>query len=402
MRIVRGVAIWIVRALATCLLVATLAILATSLSPIYNFPEPRPFCGPDIYNPYADIDSTVVWSRANFHTHTRVEGPLNECEYWPEEVAAEYAKYGYDIVTFSNHNEITEHPTLSGEVVSLYEHGYNLFKNHNLVFGADEVCRYDMLLPLGVSQRQFMLDMLGRDADMVQINHPLRTVATTDEHMRLLEGYTLLELDSGRSTENEYWDVALSAGHYVLGVANDDLHYPDRSRCIAIRSNFLATPTLAYDDIVSTLRRGSFYAMRTPDYGGGDWQEKVCRNNTLTEVTAIGLRGDEVYIELSSKADSIKFIGQNHSTLHLSLDSDQASMVLAEDEPYVRITAYLPAGEVIYTNPFARYDSATAESPRRASGHSVNWLYTLLLNAALLLVGVGIVMLYVKLIWRKR
>ena len=112
---------------------------------------------------------------------------------------------------------------------------------------------------------------------------------------------------SGRSTENEYWDVALSAGHYVLGVANDDLHYPDRSRCIAIRSNFLATPTLAYEDIVSTLRRGSFYAMRTPDYGGGDWQEKVCRNNTLTEVTAIGLRGDEVYIELSSKADSIKF-----------------------------------------------------------------------------------------------
>ena len=87
--------------------------------------------------------------------------------------------------------------------------------------------------------------------------------------------------------------------------------------------------------------------MRTPDYGGGDWQEKVCRNNTLTEVTAIGLRGDEVYIELSSKADSIKFIGQNHSTLHLSLDSDRASMVLAEDEPYVRITAYLPAGETV-------------------------------------------------------
>lgn len=402
MRIVRGVAIWIVRALATSLLVATLAILATSLSPIYNFPEPRPFSGPDIYNPYADIDSAHMWHRANFHTHTRVEGPLNECEYWPDEVAAEYAKYGYDIVTFSNHNEITPCPTLSGEVVSLYEHGYNLFKSHNLVFGADEVCRYDMLLPLGVSQRQFMLDLLRRDADMVQINHPLRTTATSDEHMRLLEGYTLVELDSGRSTENEYWDVALSAGHYVLGVANDDLHFPDRSRCIAVRSNFLATPTLSYSDILSTLRRGSFYAMRTPDYGDGDWQEKVCRNNAVAEITAIGLRGDEVYIELSSSADSIKFTGQNHRVLHMSLSSDRGSMRLAESEPYVRITAYLPDGEVIYTNPFARYDSATQESPRRECGHTVNWLYTLLFNLALVVTAVGIVMLYVKLIRRIR
>ncbi len=402
MKIVRGVAIWIVRALATCLLVATLAILATSLSPIYNFPEPRPFSGPDIYNPYADIDTTELWRRANFHTHTRVEGALNECEYWPEEVAAEYLKYGYDIVTFSNHNEITPRPTLSGETVSLYEHGYNLFKSHNLVFGADEVCRYDMLLPLGVSQRQFMLDLLCRDADMVQINHPLRTTATSDEHMRLLEGYTLLELDSGHSTENEYWDVALSAGHYVLGVANDDLHFPDRSRCIAMRSNFLATPTLAYNDIVNTLRRGAFYAMRTPDYGEGDWLEKERRNNALPVVTAIGLRGDEVYIELSSKADSIKFIGQNHRVIHKSLNSNRASMVLAEGEPYVRITAYLPEGEVIYTNPFARYDSATAESPRRECGHTVNWLYTLLFSLALVLVAVGIVMLYVKLIKRIR
>jgi hypothetical protein len=31
-----------------------------------------------------------------------------------------------------------------------------------------------------------------------------------------------MELDTHVSTENEYWDWALSAGHYSFGVANDD------------------------------------------------------------------------------------------------------------------------------------------------------------------------------------
>ena len=48
-----------------------------------------------------------------------------------------------------------------------------------------------------------------------------------------------MELDSGKSTENEYWDWALSAGHYSFGLANDDLHYPDKSSRIAVRCNFL-------------------------------------------------------------------------------------------------------------------------------------------------------------------
>ena len=400
MRIVKTIGLWLMRVVATIVLVATLAVVVTSVSPIYNFAKLCPFFGPDIYNPYANIDSAYMWRRANFHTHTRVEGPLNECDYWPEEVANEYLKYGYDIVTFSNHNEITEHPTLSGEAVSLYEHGYNLFKSHNLVFGAEQVCRYDMLLPLSVSQRQFMLDMLCRDADIVQMNHPLRTIATTDEHLRLLEGYTLIELDSGRSTENEYWDVALSAGHYVLGVANDDLHYPDRSASIAVRSNFLATPSLSYDDVLSTLRAGCFYAMRTPDYGAGEWQEKVRRNAMLPTVTGIGLRGDSdsVYIELSSRADSIKFVGSDHRTLCLAKDTDSASFLLGPDEPFVRITAYFPDGEVIYTNPFARYDSAVADSPRRRPSHTINWPYTLLFNSVLVVVAIGLILLYIRVV----
>lgn len=52
------------------ILIALLAVFVTSVSPIYDFSEPKPFSGPDIFNPYkrAGEDSAFCWKRANFHT----------------------------------------------------------------------------------------------------------------------------------------------------------------------------------------------------------------------------------------------------------------------------------------------------------------------------------------------
>jgi uncharacterized membrane protein len=73
-------------------------------------------------------------------------------------------------------------------------------------------------------------------------------------------------------------------------------------------------------------------------------------------------------------------------------------MALGVGEPYARITAYFPDGEVIYTNPFARYDASQYDMPQRNNQHSVNILYTLLFNLALLLLVVGVVLAYIKLL----
>ena len=81
---------WTLRGVASIIVVAILAVLISSFSPIYNFAEPRSFEGGDIYNPYHSLDSTQVWRRANFHTHTKVDGILNECDYTPEEVINEF------------------------------------------------------------------------------------------------------------------------------------------------------------------------------------------------------------------------------------------------------------------------------------------------------------------------
>ncbi len=148
------------------------------------------------------------------------------------------------------------HPYDPALQVNVYEHGINLFKYHKLVFGAPKVHLFDHLIPLFASQKQFQLDLLGRDADFIQMNHPLRTNGTSKPHMERLGGYRIMELDSGESTENDYWDWALSAGHYSFGLANDDLHHPERSSAIGVRCNFLHTPSAHYNDLKTTLLRG--------------------------------------------------------------------------------------------------------------------------------------------------
>ena len=411
------------------LLLSLLAVLALfSVSPVYDFSAPRPFSGPDIFNPYAALGQDKTWKRANFHTHTRVRSLLNECDFWPGEVLAYYDSLGYDIVTFSNHNALTVHPNDTALQVNVYEHGYNLFKYHLLVFGSDRVNRFDPLLPVLVSQRQWKLDMLGRDSDFIQLNHPFRTWLTSRDDMECLSGYEIMELDSGITTEQEYWDWALSAGHYSFALANDDLHHPDRSWCIGIRSNMLYCGDGSYASLKEALLGGAYYCMRMPDYGtessgfgagdpdygagdvtetsgrgtlsgvGGWVQRKRAGIAAAPRLTGIGAEGDSLFVELSETASIIKAIGQGGRVLASAEKATSLFYVMDDSDTYVRFTAYYPDGTVIYTNPFARYDRSAAEaygdagiSSRPAlpgsyfhTPHSVNWPLTILWNLLVL------------------
>lgn len=367
-----------------------IVFLAFSVSPIYNFTRPEPFSGPDIFNPYEKLDTAIGWKRANFHTHTRVKGPLppNECKYWPGEVLEDYRKLGYDILTFSNHNEITQHPTDPSLQVNVYEHGYGLYKYHKLVFGASRVHYFDHLLPLLASQKQWQLDYLAKDSDFIQMNHPFRTGGTSEYQMGVLEGYQIMELDSGVSIENEYWDWALSAGHYSFGLANDDCHDSKTSGRIAVRCNWLNAGGAGYTDIKDCLLGGAYYSMRVPDFGDGDWDIKYEGNRNLPMVSDIGLDSATVYIKLTKPAKYIKVVGQNHATLDSLSATSSAAYTMQPDDAYARFMACFDDGVVIYSNPFARYDKEKAPSPFRAPEHSVNIPLTIAYNALLALLAI--------------
>jgi hypothetical protein len=290
------------------------------------------------------------------------------------------------------------HPFDTSLQVNVYEHGYNLFKYHKLVFGCEEVIHFDHLIPLLASQKQFQIDYLSKKADFIQINHPLRTNGLSGRQMKHLSGYRLIELDSGMSTRNEYWDLALSSGHYSFGVANDDLHYPDRSGRIAVRCNFLCTPSASYEDIRSALEEGCFYSMRVPDYGHGDWSIKYEMNRHLPYVKDIGLKDSTIYFSVSHQADSIKVIGQDYKTLSAAYGSDSIEYCMQPDDSYARLTAWFPDGEVIYSNPFARYDASVSESPFNEAPQDVDFLLTILFNLLAAAVSAACAYIFYKII----
>ena len=385
----------LLKSLGAVALSFVLLFLLTFFSPIYSFREPQPFSGPDIFNPYRNLDTAWCWQRSVFHVHTRVKGPwpLNECPEWPQQVYEDYERLGYDIVTFSNHNELTTHPFDTALQVNVYEHGYNLFKFHKLVFGSQKVIHFDPLIPILASQKQFQLEYLGHSSDIIQMNHPYRTLGTSKDHMEKLSGYEIMELDTGVSTENEYWDWALSAGHYSFGLANDDLHHPENPYNIAVRCNFLCTPSGRYADIRRTLLGGCYYAMRVPNYGDGDWEEKIAKNQDLPYVTGIGLRDSTLFMTLSRPADRIVVTGQDHTILWEVEDSNCISYTMQSRDPYARLTAYFPGGEVIYSNPFARYDASVQDNPFNNAPQKWNMPLTILYNLLVLALCAGVALL---------
>lgn len=392
----------ILKMAALLALLFLLALAVTAVGPVYRFSPPRPFSGPDIFNPYAALDTAQGWKRAVFHTHTRVDGPWppNECPEWPAQVDSVYRSLGYDIVTFSNHNELTPHPTDTALQVNVYEHGYNINKYHLLVFGAPKVIHWDPLLLLTSSQKQFCLNYLGKSADFIQMNHPYRTLGTSRGDMEKLSGYRIMELDTHVSTENEYWDWALSAGHYSFGMASDDLHHPENPGLVGVRCGFVQTPSGRYEDLREALLSGCYYAMRVPPFG--DWEAKREGGRALPRVEDIGLRWRDttLFIRLSEKADSIRVNGQDHAVLALATGTDSLSYRLRPEDPYARFTAFFPDGAVIYSNPFARYD-ASAGSPFRETPPPVDILRTVLYNLLLLALILGLMWLIVKLFKRK-
>lgn len=387
--------ILVLKFVAGVLLTALTLFTLFSISPIYDFEKPKPFEGPDIFNPYANLDTTIGWKRANFHTHTKVTGWFNESDYWPDEVLRYYRDFDYYIVTFSNHNELTIHPTDPRLQVNVYEHGYSLFKYHKLVFGCQKVWYFDNFLPFLTSQRQWQMDVLGRQSDFIQLNHPFRTNFTTRRIMENLSGYRITELDSGVSTEQDYWDWSLSTGYYTFGLANDDLHNPGRTDLFAIRCNWLNINDDTYEAIKQKLLEGTYYSMRVPDFGNGDWDVKRRKNAELPRISDIGLRGDTVYLCLSRPA-RVKVYGQDHVVKAQHENADTVLYVMESGEHYIRFQAHYDDGTIIYTNPFARYDASKAESPYHPKEHTVNWPLTVLFNAALLLLAFCWVWLFVK------
>jgi hypothetical protein len=184
------------------------------------------------------------WYKGNIHTHTdRSDGDTH-----PEAVVRWYRRNSYDFLVLTDHNHLTlldyqakgvksrKPLMISGEEISIDLKTPEGFKGIHV--NGIGIRGYVEPVNTGevVSTLQGNIDAIRSAGGIASINHPNYTWALDHNHIIQVFGASLLEIFNGNTPTNTYggaghasceeiWDLVLSAGRPIFGVAVDDSHH---------------------------------------------------------------------------------------------------------------------------------------------------------------------------------
>ena len=344
----------------TLALLALGAALPYAWGPIYHFPQPSVFAGAHFFNPYAELRGT--WQRANLHAHGRAWSGITNGQQTDQEVVARYQDLGYSVPGISDYEKIAADHGV--QTIPIYEHGYNIGKHHQLAIGAHRVEWFDFLLLQSTSHEQYVIDRVSRGADLVAIAHPSLRDAYSRDDMSKLTGYQLMEVVNGPDEQDGLWDAALSSGHIVWALANDDTHDVTDPRRTGVAWNMIDAPTSSTGDIVDALRAGRTYAVA---------RNAHTTSSSDTTVRRIEMNDRHLVVTCAGDPATFEFIGQNgniHGTVKNALT---AGYTFNDGDTYIR-TVIRSGKTTMYLNPVVRYDGAHIPRPASTVAAGATWL----------------------------
>jgi len=327
--------------------------------PVYNFSEPTAFHGNQWYNPYSAIDTNHL-RLSNFQIQSKSYGGItNGRNNSSERVFSTYKNLGYDVITISDYMKINSYSEDSLPRVAVYEHGYGVFKNHQVCLGASDVMWLDFPFFQSQNSKQFVLNELKKKNKCVAIAHPSLCDAYSVEDMKVLRGYDLIEALSNFKNSIELWDAALSSGNPVFLLANDDAHNLDKPNDYGRVATVIHSANTAEDSLLSALKKGSAYGLVVQTPKGDSHEAKAKRFKKLPQMLAHTVVNDSVYLQFSDSIRQLRAIGQDGKVLiDLTLNNHSSSFefALTEVSHFVRFEVEMKDGSKIYTNPILRSD----------------------------------------------
>lgn len=331
-------------------------------APIYRFASPRPFAGDSTYNPYRNLVETR-WLAGNFQVQTRVWlGLTNGRKNTSEAVWNAYRRLGYDIITISDYQSINRVFKDSSGYIPVYEHGYGIFKTHQVCLGSRRVLWRDYPLGASLSQKQHIIDLLLNDNELVALAHPDLRDGYLPEELKYLSGYQLMEVLNGARVSLAHWDTALSAGYPAFIVANDDAHDIYKPGEIGKYVTMIAASGPESAEIIRRLRLGSAYGVRVlTDLRGEDFIEQLPRLISC-EIN----KRDTLKVAFSDTADEIRFIGQGGKIQSIIRRATSANLPFGPQDTYIRVEAEFAGQAILYLNPVFRYCGGELLLPQRA------------------------------------
>jgi hypothetical protein len=303
------------------------------------------------------------WFKGNTHAHTTE----SDGDSSPEYVARWYKDHEYDFLVLSDHNVFTDPAALS----------YLVDSSFLLVPGEEVTTSYESaavhvnglniphVLPARkaeslVATIQANVDVIREVDGVPHINHPNFRWSFGAEQLQQIEGDRLLEIWNGHPTVHndgggdspsleEIWDVLLTGGKRIYGIAVDDAHHfqgefaPDRANpgrgWVSVRAEALEALTL-----MEALEAGHFYA------SSGVALDDVVVSDTRLEIHIQHDR-DFKYTTTFIGPGGAHLLETRENPAVFDLTGFDAASSVETDTPYVRARVRNSRGDVAWVQP---------------------------------------------------
>lgn len=333
--------------------------LTSIFVPSYSFDEPKPFQGSHLHNPYNDMNPEN-WIVANFHAHTRQFGGItNGRSNTNEMVDSVYTALGFDHVGLSDYNKINYYDSTNPSFIPAYEHGYGIFKIHQLCVGAEKIRRLDFFAFQNLSMKQHTLNRLEKQTRLAIPAHPsfVKKGYLVDD-MKYLSNYKLMEVLNGFRISTAHWDTALSNGHLVYLIGNDDSHDVSDITDIATRFTMINADENEAEKILSSLENGNAVGVDFPIIYDETLEQKIKRlKKNLPHITQVELKDDTLLVSASKTISKIRFIGQEGKELKTQKNIKTGTYAIQPEDNYVRCELKFKDGTTLYLNPITRHEN---------------------------------------------
>lgn len=379
-----------------------LLVLPYGFSPIYNFPATKVFHGDSIYNPYQGMDS-LAWHKFNFHLHTHAWGGLTSASgNENNEVWDAYKYLGYDAVVISDYMRINTFTKDRPPFIPTYEHGFGVKKNHQLCINAKKVVWLEYVFCQSINEKQHILNALRGSCDVLAIAHPHFNSGYSTEDMTKLTNYDLIEVFNHQRFSVDHWDSALSTGHPVFIIADDDAHFIKKPSEVGVCCTFINSKSLEVNDLLSRLKQGNAIGVEIFRTDNEGFEEKAIKAREIPRLNSFTVKGDEIQVDISRLALTINFYGQGGKLLQKNENTAKASYLMVKNDTYVRTEIIFPEeegkqGNRFLLNPVLRYRGDLSEYRELAT---VDGLLTFFKRAYLLAFVIGIIARIVM--WRRK
>lgn len=366
------------RVMAVLGILLLLTVLAVYLTvPTYSFKEPRPFEGEYLYNPYQDMNPEQ-WKKYHFHCHSRKFFGLTNGRKSKETIIdSVYSALGYDHYGISDYMSINKHGADNEGYIPAYEHGYGLIrKTHQICIGAESVYRIDFPFMQNLNMKQHMLNKLSERSRFVMPAHASFTNGYKVSDMKLLSNYRLLEVLNPYGNAFEHWDMALSNGHRVYAIGDDDTHDITNVNEVGRSLTMVNTQSLDAESVYEAFEKGLCYAVEFNNYFlfGSTLERKAELARTLPYLTRCELVGDTLFVATSAdELKELRFIGQGGKVLKTSENTKEAYYVIQPEDAYVRTVINIDDLRLLYLNPVTRHPSPIVVDRRL---DEINWAQT--------------------------